>query len=249
MALSLKGNDEQNNEEMLKNDLSKADTGYADDKQSDDFSDLETPAYKPVVISTEVIKPVGLDSKKNDITGIIIKAVVAVIICLVAFTVGKALVKKLAGPKDITDYVNKSESEIEKALGVNLVDSPEKVSSVHQYSNGKISVSSDGNISVVYIDGVQKGVKIDNKKYTMFGIKIGDSGNHISDKFSYDYENSFVVLNDLMSGKSTTEYYYNRSKNDCFIVIINEDSGRVVSMSYYNDFQLISENLSGIDDD
>lgn len=243
MALSLKGSEEQDKKiNINENNFT--------DEQADDFSDMEESVYKPVVISTEVPNVDDITSKKgNDITGIIIKAVVTVIICLVVISVGKVIIKKFAGAKDITDYVNKSETEIEKALGIKLEDAPEKVSGVHQYSGGTVTVSSDGDISVVYIDGVQKGVKVDNKKYSMFGVKIGDPAYKLTDNLKYNYTGTFNVINDIMSGKSTTDYYYNRDKNDCFVVIVNEDSGRVVSMTYYNDFNRISENLSGIDDE
>ncbi len=245
MALSLKDNDSKKDDDSLK-----MNENISADNQPDDFSDLESPAYKPIVISTDVPNVDDMISKKgNDVVGTIIKIAVAVVICIVAFTVGKKIINKMAGGKDITNYVNKSEQEIEKALGVNLTDSPDKVSSVHQYSRGNVSVSSDGEISVIYINGVQKGVKIDSKKYTMFGIKIGDPAYKLEDNLKYNYSGTFNVLDDMMSGKSTTDYYYNRDKNDCFIAIINEDSGRVVSMSYYNDFGMISENLSGLDDD
>ena len=243
MALSLKDNNE-----TKKDSTTRIDDGNADNR-IDDFSDLEASSYKPVVISTDVPNVDDLVSKKDkNITGTIIKAVVALIIAIIAFTAVKKIIKNVSG-KDITDYVNKSEEEIEKALDIKLTDAPEKVSSVHQYSNGNISVSSDGDVSVIYINGIQKGVKVDSKKYSMFGVKIGDPAYKLEDNLKYNYTGVFNVLDDMMSGKSTTDYYYNRDKNDCFIVIVNEDSGRVVSMSYYNDFRIISENLSGLDDD
>ena len=131
MALSLKGNDEteKKDDKLVKNE--NVDT----DNQTDDFSDLDASVYKPIVISTDVPNVDEMVSKKNnDITGTIIKVFIAVILCAVAFTVGKKIIGKV-GSKDITNYVNKSETEIEKALGVKLEDAPEKVSSVHQYSN------------------------------------------------------------------------------------------------------------------
>ncbi len=242
MALTLKN---ENGEEKNKQES----VNQAKDENMD-FSDLEQPVYKPIKISTDVPNVDDMmPAKKNDAVSYIIKGVVAVIIGILLFTFGKTMLKKIAGAEDITDLVGKSEEEIEKKLDIKLEDSPEKVSSVHQYSNGQISVSSNGDISVVYINGVKKGVKIDSKKYTMFGVKIGDPAYKLGDILNYNYTNSFNVINDMMSGKSTTDYYYNVDKNDCFIAIVNDDSGRVVSMSYYNDFKMISENLSGLDDD
>ena len=143
MALSLKDNNE-----TKKDSTTRIDDGNADNR-IDDFSDLEASSYKPVVISTDVPNVDDLVSKKDkNITGTIIKAVVAVIIAIIAFTAVKKIIKNVSG-KDITDYVNKSEEEIEKALDIKLTDAPEKVSSVHQYSNGNISVSSDGDVSVI----------------------------------------------------------------------------------------------------
>ena len=242
MALTLKN---ENGEEKNKQES----VNQAKDENMD-FSDLEQPVYKPIKISTDVPNVDDMTpAKKKDAVSYIIKGVVAVIIGILLFTFGKTMLKKMAGAEDITDLVGKSEEEIEKKLDVKLVDSPDMVSTVHQYSNGNISVSSDSNISVIYINGAEKGIKIDSKKYSMYGIKIGDPAYKLEDNLNYDYTDKFEVLNDMMSGKSTTDYYYNVDKNDCFIAIVNDDSGRVVSMSYYNDFKMISENLSGLDDD
>ena len=82
----------------------------------------------------------------------------------------------------------------------------------------------------------------------MFGLKIDDDSNQIQDKTTYDFTDYFVVLTDIYSGKSTSEFYYNENKNDCLVIIINDVSGRIVSMIYYNDFKSISQNLSGFDD-
>ena len=196
MALQLKNNDSANEEKekVPKND------------SADDFSDLEG-AYKPIVIDTTVPTPEELSSGKNsssNIIGTIIKAVIIIII----IAVGYYLIQRKLNPEitDITNLVTKSETEIENKLKTKFEDAPEKISSIHQYSSGTVSVHSDGEISIVYIDNVQKGIKIDDKKYSMFNLKIGDPEYKLAELTNYDYTDYFVVLNDLMSGKSTTTY-------------------------------------------
>ena len=239
MALQLKSDNNETKDNAQTTDIHKT---YENEKEMN---------YEPVVIKTDIPNVdsiAGERNKKDNITKLI-KGCITLLIIFILFIVGKSFIKKHFSTEDITKYVDKSEEDIEKGLGVKLEDAPEKVKSIHQYSNGTISVSSNGDISVIYINGVQKGVKIDNKKYSMFGIKINDDGNKLQSKMTYDYTNYFEVLNDIYSGKSTTDYYYNKEKNDCFVIIINDTSGRVVSMTYYNDFETISQNLSGLDDD
>ena len=241
MGLQLKSNNENNDGTQASNPHSETNDMSQYMKQFD---------YEPVVIKTDIpnVDEISMNKKKQAGYMTIIKIVVLFIIIAVALAVSKHMLKKMDKTTDITKYVNKSEEQIEKALNVKLENSQEKISSIHHYSKGKITVNSDGELSVIYIDGVQKGVKIENKKYSMFGLKIDDDANQIQDKTNYDFTDYFVVLTDMYSGKSTSEFYYNENKNDCLVIIVNDVSGRIVSMIYYNDFKSISQNLSGFDD-
>ena len=61
----------------------------------------------------------------------------------------------------------------------------------------------------------------------------------------YKSEGSFVVLNDLQGGNSTSYYYYNRAENSCLVITINSKSNRVVYMSYFTELALVTKELSG----
>ncbi|MBQ7706476.1 MAG: hypothetical protein IJT72_01700 [Lachnospiraceae bacterium] len=238
---------------QLKTNNDNKDTGqpsnYASHK-NDTSEYMQQFEYEPVVIKTDIpnIDEISMNQKKKDGYMTIIKIAVLFLVIAVVSGVVKHMLKKMDNTKDITKYVNKSEEEIEKKLNITLEDSPEKVPGIHHYSKGKVSVSSNGEISVIYIDGVQKGVKIESEKYSMFGLKLNDDANQVHDKTSYDFTDYFVVLTDMFSGKSTSEFYYNENTNDCLVVIVNDVSGRIVSLIYYNDFKSISQNLSGFDD-
>lgn len=187
--------------------------------------------------------------RKASAGGKIVKIVLTIIVCLVLVIVAKNIIDRLF-PKsqDITDLVNQKESVIAESLDLDFKDAPEKVSSIHQYSGGSVSVHSAGDISVIYINNRQVGVKVDSKKYSMFNVKIGDGEVTADRDMSYDAYASFSVLNDMMDGGHSTSYFYfNPSKNDCLLLIINDNTNRVVSMTYYNDYQLISSQLSFIE--
>ena len=55
------------------------------------------------------------------------------------------------------------------------------------------------------------------------------------------------VLNDMAGGNSTAYYYYNMSENDCFVLIVNEQSNRVVAMTYFNNYSKITETLESLE--
>ena len=82
----------------------------------------------------------------------------------------------------------------------------------------------------------------------MFGISIGDGEFKIDDNLTYEYDESFNVLDDMLGGKSTAVFYYNKANNDCLVIFINDKSARVVAMTYFNDYKLVTQNLSGLEE-
>ena len=45
-----------------------------------------------------------------------------------------------------------------------------------------------------------------------------------------------------MSGASRVHYYYNIRNNDCLVLTVNSHSNRVVSVTYYTDYDMIVKN-------
>lgn len=200
----------------------------------------------PVKISTTVSSPSQSKSSSSfDIMGIVKWIVIIAIV-----VVGVKFVSGIINPKviDVTNYVDMDAAQLEKELDIELESDSSMKAQITHYSDGTVTVDGDGKIGVVYIDGKHKGLHINDKKYNMFGISIGDGEYKIDDNITYDYEKQFNVLDDMIGGKSTATFYYNTQNNDCLVVIINDNSARVVAMTYFNDYKLISKNLSGLDD-
>ena len=109
-------------------------------------------------------------------------------------------------------------------------------------------MSGNGDIGVIYIDGNQVGLHINNKKYGMYGVAIGDAMAHAEKDMKFDYNKSTSVLDDALSGKSMTWYYYNTETNEAIALTENETTARVVAITYFSDFHKVTENLEGISD-
>lgn len=213
---------------------------------SDDYiAGIETPsaATGPVKISTYVATPTPTKSS-FDVMGIV-KWVVIIALVIVGVKLVSSLITKST---DVTAYVNLEATELEDKLGITLESDSSMKNQITHYSNATVTVDGDGEIGVVYLDGKRKGIHINDKKYNMFGVSIGTAEYKMEDVLTYDYEKSFNVLDDMLGGSSTAYFYYNTKNNDCLVIILNDNSARVVAMTYYNDFKLISQNLSGLDD-
>lgn len=212
----------------------------------DDFSDLEQTAY--TMTSTDVQYSMNRDlviEKKKESP--IVKYVIYILAIIIIAVVGKTLYDKYANStKDITYLLKSSESAIASDLGITFADAPNEVSGVYQYTNnGKITVQGSPDLSIIYINGKQTGIKINSKAYSVYNLKIGDPEYKIDELTNYNYDDCFDVINNI-GGASEESFYYNRANNDCLLIITSNNSGRIVSITYYNDFKKISETLSDI---
>jgi len=246
----------------LKDDVEKKTIERKPEDLSDDYIQGKTDLYSnkddttaingtmytnnPVKISTNVVAPtVSKDKNGFDVMGIVKWIVIAVIA-----VVGVKLIYGLVNPKsiDVTNYVNLEADEFAKKMDISLKPDSAMSTKIPHYCDGTVTVDSNEKIGVVYIDGKRKGIHTDDKKYNMFGIHIGDGEYKIEDNITFEYDEYFSVLNDMAGGNSTALFYYNTAKNDCLVITVNDKSARVVAMTYFNDYKLISKNLSGLDD-
>ena len=209
----------------------------------EDVNDL--PAYTgPSVIPTS--NGVATAAKRANLVAKIIGLIVVVIAC---FGIVKGVQYMTgSGGKDITEELSKSEEEIAKDLGLTFTESADAVRMVPQYAKGKITVKSGGDLNVVYIGNKQAGVCTDSRKYRFFGVGINDPEQTALKKTTYVYDDSMVVLNDLLGGKSKTYFYYNKKNNDSLVLTISDRTNRVVAMTYFTDYKKATSQLSSISD-
>lgn len=182
------------------------------------------------------------EKKKIHIMDGIMKIIVFLIVGGLLIILGKAIVSKLMPEgTDVTKILSKPEMELEKDLGITFTDNTTWARNMIQYSGGEMTIRSNEDIGVVYIDNKRVGVHIESNKYTMYGIQVGMGEKKVYDTLSSSYQfDNFITLVDNDGKKGTTTYYYYRArKNDCIAIVIKNNTNRVDSVTYYNNYKLI----------
>ena len=187
--------------------------------------------------------------RENDLTSKIISLIKGiVIIAIVAFAIYTAY--RILVPKvtDVTPYINTEKSVIESELGVSLPSAPDMISKICNYTKGELTVcgSSKDGIAVVYIDGLQAGLHIDNAKYSLFNIQLNNSSYLAEDNMTFTYDESFKVLDDMADDTATATFYTNSTTNKCLVVVYNDLVNKAVAITYINNMKKFTEKLSAI---
>lgn len=181
------------------------------------------------------------EKKKNHIMDGIMKIIVFLIVGGLLIILGKAIVSKLMPEgTDVTKILSKPEMELEKDLGITFSDNTTWARNMVQFSGGEMTIRSNEDIGVVYIDNKRVGVHIDSNKYTMYGIQVGMGEKKVYDTLSSSYKfDDFITIVDTGKQGTTTYYYYRAGKNDCIAIVIKNNTNRVDSLTYYNNYKLI----------
>ncbi|MBQ8412610.1 MAG: hypothetical protein IJX12_03255 [Lachnospiraceae bacterium] len=236
MELKIKDDNEEKKLSIKTMDL---ETG--DIVENNGFSDLES---EPIKISTTV--DYKSSNKKFEID---VFSIIKWVVLLVIVVVGIKVINNIINPKitDLTPYINMETEDVASGLNSEFAPDEDMAAKIPHYSEGTVSVESNGDVGVVYIDGKYAGLHTDGKKYGMFGVKIGDSEYNADKNMTYESDECMSVLNDMADGNSTAYYYANFAEGDCFVIIVNGHSNKVVAMTYFKDYALVTETLESLE--
>lgn len=220
------------------------------DNQSDDGGYYHAPVQPETPIITEV--PKKQFHIPTFVIVLLICAVIAIVLKLIPFNQKTAL----------NNIVRLPQASIESELGMTLEHNPDFVSRLSIPNNSPDGLDTYTNakesFSVIYYNGKQFGISFSDSKYSLFGIKIGDSESHLlsgqetrGGTFledgvpAYEYTEYFVMLDELAKGGSTAEYFLGKD-GSVLVLVINDTSNRVVNIIYYYDSQRVMEDISTI---
>ena len=252
MAIQLKNDGDYNTdkltstmfEEVSGEEFAKFKGGLGDGTVDiDKINDL--PAYTGPSVIPQGGAGVGSGAQKRSIIGKIVGAVV--IIAVIAFLCYGIFYLIGSGGEDISSKLTMTEDELAEDMELTFEDNPSKVKSVQHYSNGTISVRSAGELNVIYIDGKQYGINTSSRRYKFFNVAINQPEKTAIRDMTFQYDDCYSIINDMMGGNSDSYYYYNKSTKEALVLVVSKRTNRIVDMTYYTDYKKISEKLSGLD--
>jgi hypothetical protein len=172
-----------------------------------------------------------------------IAAVIATVAIAYGIFVGiESLLK--SGGKDISVFLNLSETELSAKLNEEFVPNPALTASLSENYSGAVNVKSSAELNLIYVDGKLIGVNTSGRKYSFYGVSCNQPEITATREMTYEYKNSGWEVSSVSGGISQSHYFYNRADNTCLVMTVNLYSNRVVSMTWYSDFAKIADSLT-----
>ncbi len=218
-------------------------TASGNNGMGEGFIDMTDPFYADNASNaTYVVKSTYIPKEKEK-SSPVVKVVIFAVVAIIILAAGFMVYKKFLAKYDITSDIMMSEAEFEAKYGISFEENAAKANGIPRYTRSKVTVRDASGLSLVYVDGKRVGTNTDTSRYYMYGIKLGDPAYQIDKTTSFRFDDKFNVLNDLEQGSSSVDYYANKSTNECLAITVNDNSGRVVAITYYNDFKKMTEDL------
>ena len=189
-----------------------------------------------------------LEKKDKDMT---------ILISLITWTMGVIILVSAAfgifnglnylltsGGKEISPYLQLTEEKMADELHTYFLPDPDLSVALSGKSSERLSVESDGELNLLYLNGRKIGVNTSGRKYQFFGVSINQPEITAVDQMNYDYEMVGTDVSLLESGASHTTCYCRPSKNDCLVLTVNSHSNRIVNMTYYSDYSILAPHIT-----
>lgn len=208
-----------------------------------DFAN-EPPIIEEPIYTTSTTVP-AKTKKQFHIPGFVIVLAVLIIAGLMA----KIFIPKLYETTDITNIAKAPKETMESELGISLNESESFVNSLgipNKDTTGFQAFTDDGNnYGLIYYNNQQYGVAFNNKKYSIFGIKIGDSESNLimnseenstlaaDSGIGYSYSSYFELIQEGVQYSS--DYYFIGTDGSILVLKCNNNTHRVVCIEYYYD--------------
>ena len=146
-----------------------------------------------------------------------------------------------SGGTDITTWLSSPERVLEDQLKTYfLLD--QSLTSTIKAENGveaKLTVESDGELNIIYLNGKQVGINTSGRKYQFYNVAINQPEINAVRDTHYVYDDYWESVGNLEQAVSRTHYYYNNKNNDCLAMTVNLYSNRIVNLTYYSNYQFI----------
>ena len=152
------------------------------------------------------------------------------------------------GGEEISSVVSYSEARLAKKYGTTFAEDESLVSEVPHLKEAEVKVHTNGDLNVIYVNGTQLGLNTSSRKYKVYGVSINEPEYEAIESMTYKYEGYAQTLDNITSASVSTYYYYNKVRNDCLVLAVSKSTNRVVSVTYFKDYETISKLISIAED-
>ena len=142
-----------------------------------------------------------------------------------------------SGGKDISDLLDLPEESISAELKTVFLPNQTLTKSLTSTSKEKIVVHSDDELNIIYYNGKKVGVNTSGRKYEFYGVSVNQPEVTAVKEMTFMYTGRAQEAEKALSGSSSSHFYYNKKNNNCLVLTVNNHSNRVVSITYYSDFE------------
>ena len=180
---------------------------------------------------------------------IIYRIVGVVIIFFILFSINRGINYLTGyGGEDVSRVLSLSEYDISKKLDTSFNENDYLVKKMPHLNEAEVKVHTDGDLNIIYVNGRQLGVNTTGRKYCIYGVSINEPEYEALKSMTYRYEGCTQTLDNISRGNVNTYYYYSKVHNDCLVLSVSKNSNRVVSVTYFTDYDMISKMINITDE-
>ena len=123
----------------------------------------------------------------------------------------------------------------------------EAVGQLPIYLGEDVTVKSNGELNIIFINGTRVGINTSGRKYKFYGVAVNQTEISIKSHMYYHVDNVYKVETNTSSLFSDSYLYVNKRKNDCILVTVNNTSHRVASITYFYDYFKMAQKMKMIE--
>ena len=148
-----------------------------------------------------------------------------------------------SGGEEISEVARLPEYKIVREIGTKFETKDELAKEIPIFSDGMISVRTNGDMNIIYFNGHKVGVNTDSRKYKLYDVSIFLPEVTAVHRMTYKYTASMQIVKGMYGNNHSATMYYNIDNNDCLIITVNSKTNRVSGVTYYEDLRMIAQKL------
>ncbi len=148
---------------------------------------------------------------------------------------------------EVARLLRKNEYELAKETKTSFFLDEEAVGQLPIYLGEDVTVKSNGELNIIFINGTRVGINTSGRKYKFYGVAVNQTEISIKSHMYYHVDNVYKVETNTSSLFSDSYLYVNKRKNDCILVTVNNTSHRVASITYFYDYFKMAQKMKMIE--